>query len=437
MGVPQIPALLILDPEYLSARGLRLEDLDGEDIDEFGLGTKYVKRDGVWCAEGSQSLGTAQCLELDAAYDLCSRNGNEGMDITLYHLGFRDDPVRARVIDVDGIYTERRPDCAAGPPPQRMASLESDMYAERDFREDIRGETFSDNGFHGVTDCRFRDCCFEGPALRNTSGVVALNCVFGDTALHNSRNAFAEGEMWDLGNVKDSVVVVQFFGESLYPRYRNRGSLIVLYSGHGIYGREGNVISVPYYALFGKRRKRAKEIELARKLFRLKDVKRGDFPEWFLDRYWGKKLYRRGPDGKKAEATQSQPVPEPSGNGRKGEAAMMAALRALREPEALPDKGPKKWDSYDDMRDEMLRFFGEENRRQLEVWRRGEEGTLPNLTDMGARLNRRMERMGYPVRGKEMQYLEEMGRINRVKKAMRKDVPDKAPPEEGDGAVKA
>ncbi len=402
MGTPCIPALLVLDPEALVSRDMRPEDISWDDIEELGLGTRYVKREGEWYLEGAQGLGQAQVHELEAAYEFCSRNGDEGIELSLYHLGFRDYPVRVRIIDVDGEYTERDREAQAG--------LPDDIYVEPEFTEDIRNRTFTDRGFHGVTGYRFKSCCFEGPALRSTSGVVAMDCVFGDLAMHKSRKGFLEGDIWDLGNMRDSVAVVQFFGNIQYPRFRNRGSLIVLYGSHGIYGREGNVISVPYGKLFTDKRKRKSEAELARKLFRLEWTKREDFPQWFLDRYWGKRLWSTGLGKKAGEA----PGPVNGGNISEEEAAMAVLMNQL-ETDALPETEPRRWEGYKDLRDDVLRCLGEHNKALLDIWLDGGgKGAPPSLSSLNPALNRKLERMGYPVRGKEKEYLDHIDRTSRA-----------------------
>lgn len=258
------------------------------------LGTPYVRIDGLWYKDSTAQLATGQCQDLDRLYNECRAN---------------DDKIISRV-DRLGVLepveiTLKRIRQSSGP----TAGTETEPPDTKFYME-----TFWDENFREAREYNFRKCSFKGRALGKSSGIVATNCRFEGLTLCGAENAFVQGEIYKLGNVRDSVIVMKpiFNGNDveLYPRRKNPGSLVILYGigvtggGKGLYAVDEKDIKGGYLC----------EWTLARRLFNM-DISLSEFPDWFLERYFDKKRPSRGAGRPKKEAPKKRAakkrVPKP------------------------------------------------------------------------------------------------------------------------------
>jgi hypothetical protein len=67
---------------------------------------------------------------------------------------------------------------------------------------------------------------------------------------------------------------------------------------------------------------------------------------------------------------------------------------------------PVAWKDHEELREDMLAFFGRGNEEALEMWMRGNWTGPSPLFRLDSKLDRMLEERGYPVRGREREYLE-------------------------------
>ncbi|MEE9405869.1 MAG: hypothetical protein V3V26_00510 [Candidatus Aenigmarchaeota archaeon] len=173
---------------------------------------------------------------------------------------------------------------------------------------ELRGEEAKET-YAGVKGYKFVDYTFEGDALPNSEDVVFLGGCVGGVAFEGAKRIFAEGEFAEIGNLTESVLVANIFGE--YPKNFDPSNLGVFFSGQFTeVEREGNCFYIPYEVIRGK--KIEDEWDLARLLFSLEYLA-GYFPEQFMDKFWN----RRRPRRRKRTIEVRVPIePEPGDNGR-------------------------------------------------------------------------------------------------------------------------
>ncbi len=279
MGAPTVPALLITERRNIDEGLEFLKPGGGKGY----LSSEYVKREGVWCKNGTVGMSNAQCIELDGAYEFCSRNGKDGMGLTLLHLGY-EDPVKVQVIDVD------------------------DRYGNRDFEYREGTKVFTDKtftkSFSGVKGYKFFRCGFEEPALDETEGVVTMDCIFPKKVLEGSERAFSHMEsVGELGKSKSSVLVINWFGDKI-PNIRPKryGTVVIVYGDpEGHVGLRYGMFFVPSKFITNYRDD-MEELVLASRVMNMAE-KFGftdRLPEWFIDDY-------RIPTPKKEKPIRARP----------------------------------------------------------------------------------------------------------------------------------